>query len=200
MRVYGITGGAGSGKTEVAERFRAAGIPVLSADEIGHELIARDGVAEEAVIEAFGRGILRGDAIDRGKLGELVFSDPEALGRLNAIVHPLIRRELHRRTGALATEGNALAVIDAALISEDGEPEACLDGLIVVTCPRTVRVERLVAARGLRVPEVEQRLDAQTPPEQKVALADWVIDNKGSLEELHAHADAVVSEVMSDAV
>ena len=97
MRIYGLTGGTGSGKTEVAERFLATGIPVVDADRIGHALIAPGGAAVDAVRNAFGDRILSCGRIDREKLGRIVFTDADARNRLNAIVHPAIRSEIHAR-------------------------------------------------------------------------------------------------------
>ncbi len=195
MRIYGLTGGTGSGKTEVAERFLATGIPVVDADRIGHALIAPGGAAVDAVRNAFGDRILSCGRIDREKLGRIVFTDADARNRLNAIVHPAIRSEIHARCAALADEGHGLAVVDAALIAEDGQRELCLDGLIVVACARDIRLRRLMVQRGLTEEEANRRIDAQTPPEKKVPLADYVIENKGTLQELHARADALAKEL-----
>ena len=117
MRIYGLAGGTGCGKSEVARVFADSGIPVIGADAIGHELIASGGGAVEAVTQAFGDGILTGGVIDRAKLGALVFADPDARERLNAIVHPLIAEEIDRRCGSLADAGHPFVVIDAALLA-----------------------------------------------------------------------------------
>lgn len=195
MRVYGLTGGTGSGKTEAARRFEAAGIPVLSADAIGHEAIAPGGGAEEAVRKAFGEGILTNGAIDREKLGGLVFADAEARANLNAIVHPVIHAELKRRCRELGAAGHPCVVIDAALIAEDGVREPCFSGIVLVMGSVETRVGRLTARRGLSRAEAERRVASQTPPEKKVALADWVVDNEGRLEEFLERIDAIIEEI-----
>lgn len=195
MRIYGLTGGTGSGKSEAARRFEARGIPVIDADAIGHEVIAPGGAAEKAVIQAFGLDIVTGGAIDRAKLGARVFSDEAARRQLNAIVHPAIGLEIAMRCAALADQGHDAVIVDAALIAENGRKEDYLSGLMVVTCPAEERVRRLVAHRGIEETEARRRIAAQTPPEEKVALADWVIDNSGTKEALYARVDAIAGEL-----
>jgi dephospho-CoA kinase len=199
MRLYGLTGGTASGKSEVAKQLAAHGLPVLDADQIGHELIAPGGPAVEAVVDAFGEDILTQGVIDRTKLGALVFADSEARARLNAIVHPAIRREIGRRCRRLAREGCKAAVVDAALIAEDLEPPACLDGIILVLTSDELRVQRLVDHRGLSPVDARQRIASQEDPCLKLALARWVIHNEGSLADLHAEADAIGEEILRDA-
>ncbi len=194
MRIYGLTGGTGSGKSEAARRFAELGVPIIDADAIGHAVIARGGAAENAVIAAFGPEIVSHGAIDRAKLGARVFRDADARGRLNAIVHPAIGTAIATRCAALAEEGHDAAIIDAALLAENGKKDDYLSGLIVVTCPLDLRVRRLTALRRIDEPEARRRIAAQTPPERKLAIADWVIDNSGSKEELRARVDAIAGE------
>jgi dephospho-CoA kinase len=195
VQVYGLTGGIGSGKTEAAKRFAWNGIPVIDADKVGHELIEPGGEAVPAVVAAFGDQVLTGGRINRGKLGTLVFSDRQALARLNAILHPLIRREIDKRCRAMAQAGHIIAILEAALLAEEGRPEFELDGLIVVTCSEATRLRRVVAARGLTPEQAGQRIQAQMPPEKKVAWADWVIENEGTLGDLHTKVDKIVREL-----
>jgi dephospho-CoA kinase len=195
MRVYGLTGGIASGKSEAARRFAEHGIPVIDADAVGHELIASQGVAESAVSGAFGDRILTDGVIDRAKLGAVVFADADARKTLNTILHPLIRAEVARQCDTLAKEGQPIAIIEAALFVEEREPDPFLDGLIVVSCSPETRLKRLVAGRGLTVDEATRRLDAQSDPENKLALADWVVDNEGELEELHRQVDRLAEEM-----
>ena len=192
MRVYGLTGGTGSGKSEIARMIAAQGIPVLNADRIGHETIAPGGSAENAVIDAFGPDILTNGAIDRTKLGALVFADPEALTRLNNIVHPRIRDIINTRCLDLEREGHPIVVIDAALLADDGAVPPFLDGLALVECDTNERVSRLVQSRGLKTEDAWTRVRAQVSPEQKRPLANWLIDNNGSLEQLVPQVDALI--------
>ncbi len=198
MKLCGITGGIASGKSEITQRLAALGIPVLDADRMGHACIAPGGAAETAVVEAFGAAILTDGAIDRAKLGALVFGDAAKRERLNALVHPCIHAEIHRQVRALARQGHAVAVLDAALIAEDGQRPECLDFLVVVNSARETRIRRLMETRGLTETEAIVRVDAQTPPERKIPLADLVIDNEGDLASLHTQADALATRLMGD--
>ncbi len=195
MRVIGLTGGTGSGKSEAAKRFREHGIPVLSADRIGHEVIAPGGEAEAKVTEAFGSSVLTDGVIDRQKLGAIVFDNAEARQRLNAIVHPLIIQNIKRHCEDLERHGQQAVIINAALIAEDGKRPACLDGLILVTSSEPVRAARLMAARGFSETEALRRIRAQTSPDEKVALADWILDNDGALTDLWAQVDKLVEVI-----
>ena len=198
MRIYGLTGGTGSGKSEAASRFATHGFPIIDADAAGHEVIAPGGAAEKAVIDTFGPGILTDGAVDRVKLGAQVFRNDEARKKLNAIVHPAIGMAIAMRCAALA-EDHDLVIIDAALIAENGKKEEYLSGLILVLCPDNLRVQRLVAHRGSDEAEARRRIAAQTPPEKKLALADWVIDNSGSIDALHARVDEIAEELKTHA-
>ncbi|MCC6793854.1 MAG: dephospho-CoA kinase [Candidatus Hydrogenedentes bacterium] len=198
MRIYGLTGGTGSGKSEAARRFASHGIPIIDADAVGHEVIAPGGAAEKSVIDAFGEGILTDGAIDRGKLGTQVFRNEEARKKLNSIVHPAIGMAIAMRCAALA-EQRDVVIIDAALIAENGKKEDYLSGLMLVLCPDDLRVQRLVAHRGVDEAEARRRIAAQTPPEKKLALADWVIDNSGDIDALHARVDEVAEVLMTHA-
>lgn len=193
MRLIGLTGGTGSGKSAAAQRIASHGIPVIDADAVGHEVIAPGGAAAEAVAAAFGETVCTDGAIDRDKLGDRVFGDPEALRRLNAIVHPAIIGFIGGRCARLAEEGHGCVVIDAALLAENGTRDPWLDKLILVLAPEAMRVDRLVRLRGMTRERAAQRIAAQTPPESKRALADWVIENDGTLETLHAAVDGVVA-------
>lgn len=195
MRIYGITGGIGSGKSEAARRFAERGVPVIDADAIGHDVIGPGGAAEQAVIGAFGPEVLTDGAIDRAKVSARVFRDDDARRQLNAIVHPAIGMAIAVRCAALAEAGHDTALIDAALLAENGRKDDFLAGLIVVTCPTEERIRRLVAHRGIEEAEARRRIAAQTPPEHKIAIADWVIDNSGTKEELRARVDALAEEL-----
>ncbi len=196
MRIYGLTGGMGSGKTEAARVFREKGIPVIDADRIGHMLIAPGGKAEEDIIRAFGEVFRhKNGGIDREKLGALVFSNREALKKLNAIVHPLISREIEQRCEALAAQRHPFVVIDAALLAEPGEGKGFLDGLIVVYCGEEERIRRLMRYRGLSREDITARLRLQTPPEVKLNQADWIVENQDSLEVFQKRILALIGEL-----
>ena len=185
MLRVGLTGGLASGKSTVAGFFRELGAFHLDADRLAHELIAPGGGAEREVISRFGGGILGTDgAINRKALAAIVFSDPQALADLNAIVHPKVRKEIAQRiadheSGASPAE---VALVDAALLVESGI-DCDFDALIVVACPEPVQIARAVARGGLTEAEARARIAAQAPLAQKAAVADFVVNNGASLDE-----------------
>ena len=192
MKTYGLTGGIGSGKSFAAERFAKQGIPIIDVDAIGHTVIGPKGAAEQSVIDAFGADILSCGTIDRQALGEIVFSDHEALATLNRIVHPLIRQHLDRECARLAVEGHPATIVEAALLGEGVQFEPWLDGLILVLCSESTRVRRLVNSGRMTASEAKQRIAAQVSPESKRGLARWVLDNEGTRDDLVVQVDDVV--------
>jgi len=199
MKIIGLTGGTGSGKSTAARRFEERGIPVIDADRIGHELIAPGGAAEASVIVAFGEDIVESGTIDRAKLGAKVFASDDARLKLNAIVHPALFAEIARRAMAHAESGAEAVMVDAALLAENGSKDAWLAGLVLVDAPVDVRVRRLREGRGIDEAESRRRIAAQTDPESKRAAADWIIDNGSGLEALYAQVDAVAEAISGDA-
>jgi len=185
MLRVGLTGGLASGKSTVAGFFRELGALHVDADQIAHELLARDGGAQRDVLARFGSGIVGpSGAIDRKALAAIVFSDPRALADLNALVHPRVREEISRRIEAEASAPSParVALVDAALLVESGIHRD-LDALIVVSCRETTQIARAVARGGLTEGEATARVAAQAPLAEKLSAADYVIDNEGSLDE-----------------
>jgi dephospho-CoA kinase len=178
----GLTGGIGSGKSEVSKRLAAQGAVIIDADAIAREVVApgTDGLAE--VVEAFGKDVLRADGeLDRPALGDIVFADPELRGKLNAIVHPRVgarMAELERDAGP-----GAIVVHDVPLIAENGMAGA-YDVVVVVDVPPRLQIERLERYRGMTAEQARARMAAQATREQRLAIAGIVIDNSGSLSEL----------------
>ncbi|MBI4557137.1 MAG: dephospho-CoA kinase [Candidatus Hydrogenedentes bacterium] len=195
MRIIGLTGGIGSGKSEAARHFAKLGYPVVYADKVGHAMIAPGGQAVDAVITAFGEGILTHGAIDRVKLGALIFANQAARERLETIIHPLIRSTIDHECETLQAQGCPIAIVEAALFGEEGEKDEWLAGLIVVIACHETRVRRLVELRRLSREEAEQRIAAQTPSESKVAFADWIIQNDGTLRELYEQVDRIGDQI-----
>lgn len=193
MLRVGLTGGLASGKSTVAAMFRTLGAYHLDADRIAHELIAPGGRAFDAVLSRFGAGILSpGGTIDRKALAEIVFADPAAVADLNGIVHPLVREEIARRIAEHAG-GPApapVALVDAALLVESGLHRD-LDALVVVACRPETQIARAVARGGMTEPQARARLAAQAPLDAKVAAADYVVDNDGTLEDTQRQVRAV---------
>jgi len=198
IRIYGLTGGTGSGKSAAARRFEELGIPVVDADKVGHRVLAPGGAAEDAVKAAFGDGILTDGRIDRAKLGAIVFGDDKALQILNRLVQPALFLGISEELERLAEDGHMHAIIDAALLAEGGRKEGILCGLILVLADHDLRVRRLVELRGMTPEEAETRIAAQTPPEKKIQAADWVIHNTGSLDDLYNRVDHIVTAIKHD--
>lgn len=182
MLRVGLTGGIGSGKSEVSKRLAAQGAVIIDADAIAREVVApgTDGLAE--VTEAFGREILGPDGeLDRPRLGDIVFADPELRGKLNAIIHPRVGARMAELEQA--ARPGAVVVHDVPLIAENGLAGA-YDLVVVVDVPPGVQVERLVRYRGMTREQAQARMAAQASREQRLAIAGIVIDNSGSLGEL----------------
>jgi dephospho-CoA kinase len=179
--LVGLTGNIATGKSEVARMLADLGARVIDADKVAHEVMQPGGPAYAPVVEAFGPDILAASgAVDRAKLGAIVFREPEALRQLEAAVHPATIAEIDRRIDQ-ATE--AVVVVEAIKLIEAGMHRD-YDALWVVTAPRELQIARLVATRGLTEKEAALRVDAQPPQGDKAAVADLVIVNDGDLGDL----------------
>ena len=191
MRVFGLTGNIGSGKSTVAAMLREAGIPVLDADRISREVTAPGGRAYDVVVQTFGRGIVRDDgSIDRKRLGEIVFTDPQLRSKLEAITHPAILEAIKEALSGIEREGHRIAVVEATLIHESGR-KGLFEAVISVTCDRETAISRLVARDGMTRGQAEARLRAQMDADRKAGASDYVIDNSGSLDETRRQAVAL---------
>ena len=195
MLRVGLTGGIGCGKSTVAAMMRALGCHVIEADPLAHKLIEPGQPAFQEVVRAFGADILHPDGhVDRGRLGAIVFADVDKLLRLNAIVHPRVLKELERLFSEYAaTNPHGVAVIEAALLIEAGYVKH-LDRLVVAWCKPEQQMERLLA-RGMSREQIEQRLAAQLPLEEKRRRADDVVDCSVSLDETRAQVERLVGKL-----
>jgi len=193
----GLTGGIAAGKSTVASFLTQLGAGVIDADAVAHDVVSPQGPAYIEVVARFGRRILNADGrIDRAILGGIVFSDPGALEDLNAIVHPRVRAEAASRMAELESVGFGIAVLDAALLVETGMYRD-LDRLVVVRCDAESQIRRLVP-RGLTRREAEMRLAAQAPVEHKVAVADYLIDTSGAIDDTRRQTARVWAELGED--
>ena len=185
VRVIGLTGGIGSGKSTVADILEALGAKIIRADSVGHEVYRPRTQGWQRVTEAFGRDILAPDgSIDRQKLGAIVFSDAHARARLNAIVHPLIAAEIRRRIEAHRAAGSLEPiVVEAAVLIEAGWI-SLVDEVWLVVADRDVVIDRLGKQRRLAPEEARVRIAAQLGDAERQRYAHVVIRNTGSLEEL----------------
>lgn len=189
--VVGLTGGIAAGKSSVSQYLVGKSAYLIDADSVGHRLIAPDGAGYDAVIEAFGQEIVAaGGAIDRRKLGDIVFSDPAQLQRLNDISHPGMARAMAGEIARVrASDSPPPAILlDAALLYEAKWDGLC-DRVWAVTSTRETAIERLMARNQLSREQALSRLDAQMDPAQKASRADTVIANDGSLEALYRKVD-----------
>lgn len=182
MLKIALTGGPGSGKSTVARMFRDLGAQVLDADEVAKDAVSPGRPAWEELRREFGPDYFREDGtLDRAKMAELVFQDPEAREKLNAIVHPRVSREIARRSKELAAQGVRLVMVEVPLLFEAGL-EKNYDLVIVVDAEEEEQIQRLTA-RDTRTPqEAAGILDAQWSLSAKKARADFVVDNRNSLE------------------
>jgi dephospho-CoA kinase len=196
--VIGLTGGIASGKSSISRMLAERGAHVIDADRIGHEVIAPDGEAYPKVIIAFGTGVLAEDGtIDRKKVAAIVFSDPEALRRLNDISHPCMAermaREIRQVRARPPSERPPLILLDAAILFEAGWDGLC-DRIWTVETTPELAAERLMARDAMTRAEVQARLAAQMSNPERARRAHAVIRNEGSLEALQSQVERLWEE------
>jgi dephospho-CoA kinase len=178
--LIGLTGNIATGKSAVARMLAGLGAHTIDADQAAHDAMRHGTPTWQAVVDAFGRAILAPDGeVDRKRLGEIVFADPAALRRLEAIVHPAVGWAVGE---AIAAAAERVVVVEAIKLIEAGMHRAC-HALWVTTYPAGVQIDRLTALRGLSEAEAWRRVNAQPPQAEKVRLADVVIDTDGTLDD-----------------
>ncbi len=179
--VIGITGSFGSGKTEIAKMFGMLGCRIIDADKICHSLIKPPAEVYKKIIKHFGREVLaKNKAIDRKKLGEIVFKEKSKLWLLNKIIHPYAIREIQK---VIRKEKKSrVIIVDAPLLVETKFHKR-LDKLIVIKMRKDKQVRRIIRAKGMTKREILDRIEKQAPLKKKLALADFIIDNNGSKKE-----------------
>jgi len=197
--VIGLTGSIASGKSVAARFFKRLGAQVVDADRLLRTVTARGRPAYRKIVAAFGEGILdsRG-RIDRAVLGEIVFADGEKRALLETITHGEIMLAADRRIRRAAGRRFVPLFLEAALLVESGL-DRMLDGLVVVACAPAVQAARLREMRKMSEEQIELRLRAQMPPQEKAGAADWVIRNDGTLEALGARVQKVFREIKKSA-
>ena len=199
LRVFGLTGGIGSGKSSVAALLRERGVPVVDADELARTVVAPGSTGLAQLVAAFGSEILAPDgSLDRKQLGARVFSDAEARKRLNAITHPLVKKLAQERFTELEGQGVTLAAYDVPLLFEVGL-EAALRPVVVVSASEATQLKRVALRDGLDEEAVRARISAQLPLAEKTKRADFVLDNEGSPAELAAQVDALLPKLRAGA-
>ena len=184
MIVIGLTGGIGSGKSEVSRVLNELGAETIDADRLGHEAYQPHTKTWEALVAAFGEGILRPSGeVDRNALGSIVFSSPHALAQLNAIVHPRMREMMRERLGERCAQGVKVVVIEAAVLLEAGW-DSLVDEVWVTTATEESVVQRLSQRNNLSEEEIRKRINSQLKNEERVRRATVVIKNSDGLKEL----------------
>lgn len=188
MKLIGLTGGIGAGKSTVSGRLRARGAVIVDADRITRDLQQPGSAILAAMVERFGPGIVAADGtLDRQGLADIVFNDPDELKALNAIVHPAVGVEILRQMEEQTTTDNVV-VLDIPLLVEGGRYK--VGGVLVVDTPVDVAVQRLVEHRGFEEADARARIAHQVSREERVARADFVVDNGGAPADLDRQIDA----------
>ena len=193
----GLTGGVASGKSTVSAILAELGAVVIDADLIAREVVARGTPGLEAVVAEFGPELLTPDGdLDRPAMGALVFGDPDARKRLEAIIHPLV----HRRSAQLEAQAGdgAVVVHDIPLLAEVGRAGS-FDAVLVVDAPAELQLARMVEDRGWTRADAEARIAAQATREDRLAIATHVVDNTGTLEELRAQVEQIHADLVARA-
>lgn len=195
MHLFGLTGGIASGKSAVAAQLRRRGVPVIDADQLARDAVAKGSSGLAEVVKAFGEQVLAPDGtLDRKKVAAEVFTDDAKRKTLNGIVHPIVTMLTFKRSAELRDQGTPLACYEAALIVENGVADA-FRPLVVVSAPEDTQVARACARDAAAEAEVRARIRAQMPLADKVKAADFVIENTGSLADLQARTDEVLAAI-----
>ena len=194
MKLIGLTGGAGSGKSTVSEMFRELGAAVVDADAATHALYEPGSLGFDLIEGEFGPEYVRDGRIDRARLGELVFNDSDARQRLNAIVHPLVREWMAARTAEALIHGATVVVQDVPLLFESGLDHLYAD-VVLVYVPEHVQLQRLVEGRGLSEERARAMIAAQMPIDEKRQRAKHVVDNSGSRDETREQVERIWPQI-----
>jgi dephospho-CoA kinase len=190
--LIGLTGGIGSGKSAVAKRLAELGATIIDSDQIAHGITAPHGTAIAPIQACFGTELLAADgSLDRSKMRQLVFNDPNALHSLEAITHPLIQAETVRQACSAHQNGALYLVFMVPLLVESGYWTQIIDHLVVVDCPPELQIARVMQRSNLGRSEIEQIMRKQALREDRLAVADTVLLNDGSLDKLIPQIDAL---------
>src|SRR5437588_3777648 len=191
MKLVGLTGGIGTGKSTVSAILRRMGATVIDADEATRAVQTRGSEGLRLLVEEFGPDILTPDGdLDRARLADVAFADPDARTRLNAIVHPLVRQWMAERQQEAVERGDPVVVMDIPLLFE-ARGAGAFETVVLVYAPEAVQVRRLVELRGMTEEAARARMAAQLPIDEKRRLATHVIENTGDLDELRREVERV---------
>jgi len=197
MKVIGLTGGIGSGKSTVSKFLAHLGAVVIDADKVGHEVFKPGTKAWQEVVDAFGQGIISADGtIDRRKLGEIVFSNPGARAKLNQVMHPLIYEQVKSRMEEYGKKGVAIIIVEAPLLLEVGW-KSLVDEVWVTSASEATVIKRLKEQKGLSEAQSLARIRAQLTDEERIRQVDVAIDTDCALDELKERVEALWRKLRS---
>jgi dephospho-CoA kinase len=195
VKLIGLTGGIASGKSTVATILKQLGAAVINADELSREVVQPGKGAWKEIVETFGAAVLQSDkTLDRKKLRTVVFDNPEARKKLEAIIHPKVRALAEEKIRELAAAGRSIIVYEVPLLFE-GQLHHWLRPVILVACDINTQRQRLRDRDQLTNTEAQQHIDAQMSLEEKRKLADYVIENNGNIEELEQQVKSVLESI-----
>ncbi|MBI2718557.1 MAG: dephospho-CoA kinase [Rhizobiales bacterium] len=193
MIVVGLTGSIAMGKSEAAKMFAAEGVPVFDSDAEVHRMYGKDGDAVTAIQKLYPEAIVD-NAVDRSRLSKIVLDDPVSLGRLEAIVHPLINCAQTAFLAKCSRRGDAIAILDVPLLFETGK-DADVDKIVVVSAPPAIQRTRALARPGMTEKKYEQILSRQFPDSEKRRRADFIVDTSGDLIHTRAQVAKIVASL-----
>ncbi len=194
LRLVGLTGGIGSGKSTVGQLLKDEGVPVLDADQIARAIVAPGMPAHAEIVSHWPTVLAQDGTINRKQLAAIVFSDPAARSELEAITHPRIREQSRKAAAELNQQGHPLAFYEASLLVETGRHNE-YDGLVVVTVPESVQLARATARDNEKSAQIRARIAAQLPLSEKIKVATDTIDNSGDLDNTRVQVKALLARL-----
>ncbi|RVU70567.1 MULTISPECIES: dephospho-CoA kinase [Lactobacillus] len=196
--VLGLTGGIATGKSTADKFFQKKQIPIIDCDLLAHQLMEPGEVLWQEIKDVFGPAYLKADhSIDRKKLGQLVFNNPQELARLNQLTHKWIYRKIQERIAAAKKAQVPLIVVDAPTLYESGGQEYC-DQVLVIALPAELQLKRLMARNNLSQDQALARINSQMPLTKKIAQANYVVFNTGTIEELKSKLEEVLLKIEAE--
>lgn len=194
-KIIGLTGGIATGKSTADKFFERKGIPIIDTDQIAHHIYDPGKIAWKEIKDEFGEQVVNFDqTINRQVLGKIVFSDPDKMQKLNHITHPQVLIEVKNKITEFEKVDTPIVVLDVPLLYESGYENLC-DQVIVITLPEKLQIKRLIKRNNLNYEDALKRINSQMPLAQKAKLADYVVDNSGSVNDLDEQLSEVLKKI-----